>query len=79
MRCAGVRAPSLRLIQALAVCSLRRDSAGAIQGLQMLHEVCEDLEAIDSLRQLEINLSPEERFWLGNLLGDRKSLQRSAA
>jgi hypothetical protein len=44
-----------------------------------LHEVCDDSEAIDSLRQLEINLSPEERFWLGNLLGDRKSLQRGAA
>lgn len=79
MPCAGVRPPSLRLIQGLAVCALRRDSAGAIQGLQILHEVCEDLEAIESLRQLEINLSPEERFWLGNLLGDRKSLQRSAA
>lgn len=76
---AGVRPSSLRLIQGLAVCCLRRSSAGAIQGLQMLYEVCEDLEAIESLRQLEINLSPEERFWLGNLLGDRKSLQRSAA
>lgn len=72
-----MRSPTLRLIQGLAVCVLRRDATGAIQGLRMLLEICDEPDAVAILRQLEANLSPQERFWFGNLLGARKSLQEA--
>lgn len=73
------RSPTLRLLQALAVCVHLRDSIGACQGLRMLSEECEDREGERILRLLVRSLSPQERFWLGNLHGARVGLQQPEA
>lgn len=73
-----MRSPTLRLIQGLAVCVIRRDSVGAVQALRMLTDICEHEEAVQAMRQLERSLSPQERFWLGSVLGARVKLQEAA-
>lgn len=66
------RPPTLRLFQGLAVCVLLRDEEGAKQGLRILTEIIEsDHEGQDILRLLDRSMSPQERFWFGNLHGPR--------
>lgn len=74
-----MRSPTLRIVQALAICVLQRDREGTIQGLRMVLTLCDDHEAEQVVRQLENNLGPQERFWFGSILGARKSLQGAAA
>jgi hypothetical protein len=73
------RSPTLRLLQALAVTVLLRDSVGACQGLRMISQECDDREGEFILRQLCRNLTPQERFWLGSLHGARVGLQQPEA
>lgn len=66
------RSPTLRLLQGIAIAVLLRDAKAACQGLQVLSDLCPDREGEQVLRQLVANLSPQERFWLGSLHGERK-------
>ena len=70
------RPPTLRLFQGLSVCVLLRDEEGARQGLRMLTEVIEtDHEGQEILKLLDRSMTPQERFWFGNLHGPRKPKQ----
>jgi hypothetical protein len=71
------RSPTLHLVQALAVCVLLRSEAGAAQALRVITEICEQEEAIRCVRQLEKSLDPQQRFWLGSVLGPRVRLQQA--
>lgn len=73
----SMRSPTLSLIQGLAVCVLLRSEAGAVQALRVMTEICEHEEAIRCLRQLEKSLDPQQRFWLGSVLGPRLRLQQA--
>jgi hypothetical protein len=66
------RQPSLRLFQGLSVCVLLRDEEGARQGLKILADIIEtDHEGQDILRVLDRSMTPNDRFWFGNLHGPR--------
>lgn len=71
-----MRSPSLRLLQGIAVAVLLRDAPAACQGLAMVGTHCDEREGEQVLRQLVAVLTPQERFWLGNLHGPRKRNSR---
>lgn len=71
-----MRSPSLRLLQGIAVAVLLRDAPAARQGLAMVGTHCDEREGQQVMRQLVAVLSPQERFWLGNLHGPRKRNSR---
>lgn len=66
------RPASLRLFQALAIAIDRRDTTVLGQGLRVLTDLCDDIEGEQILRLLVDSLSPQDRYWFGNLNGVRK-------
>lgn len=65
------RPATLRLLQALAICIDQRDVTPLRQGLRILTDICDDQEGEQVLRLLTNSLSPQDRYWFGNLDGAR--------
>lgn len=68
------RTPSLRIIQAIAVCVCNRNREGALQGTRILLDLVDTEEAERMIRLLLNQLSPGDRFWLGTINGERKNV-----
>jgi hypothetical protein len=68
-----IRTPSLRIIQAIAVCVCSRNKEGALQGLRILLDLPDAEDAERMIRLLLNELSPGDRFWLGTINGERKN------
>jgi hypothetical protein len=66
------RTETLRIVQAIAVCVLKRSAEGAKQGLRALLEIADEGDAERMIRLLLNELSPSDRFWLGTINGERK-------
>jgi hypothetical protein len=66
------RTETLRIVQAIAVCVLKRSAEGAKQGLRALLEIADESDAERMIRLLLNELSPSDRFWLGTINGERK-------
>jgi hypothetical protein len=66
------RPPTLRLFQAMAICIDQRDETGLREGLRILTDMVDDDEGERILRLLVKSLTPEDKFWFGNLDGARK-------
>jgi hypothetical protein len=67
------RTETLRIVQAIAVCVIKRNQDGAKQGLRALLELADDHDAEKMIRLLINQLNPGERFWLGTINGERKA------
>ena len=67
------RTPSLRIIQAIAVCGWNRNKEGALQGMRILLELADENDAEGMIRLLLHQLNPGDRFWLGTINGERKN------
>lgn len=63
--------PTLRLTLGLAVAIARGDETAVRQGLDILGRdlIEHDFEGVQILRQLNINLTPEQRHWFGVRFG----------
>jgi hypothetical protein len=66
------RTETLRIVQAIAVCVVKRNKDGAMQGLRALLELADDHDAERMIRLLINQLNASDRFWLGTINGERK-------
>lgn len=68
-----MRTPTLRIVQAIAVCVWNRNKEGVLQGMRILLDLADEDDAERMIRLLLNELSPSDRFWLRTINGERKN------